>query len=411
MDWNFPLSAAGGRVIKISILIAFGLAWLADIAVLTTRTPDPFGSPTTWLPVLVTGPLIALAALGMPRLCSLAGRVIGAVTISLALTVWCLIDPTFAVAWWGALETCGLLYLVVRTTAHNWRPAHAIACTVALGVTVLMLPLRIRSWDAFVAGGYFLTMVLAVCVALGCGVRGLEARRERAVRDVRQAERLALARDLHDLVAHHMTGIIVQANAALAIKTTAPDKVDPILRTIVRSGAETLESMRRLVRVLREENHTALRRGDLLTELADLVSAHSAHCADGSDEAPARLDATAAARTARLSPEAELSVQRLVQEALTNVRRHAPGARITVHLDAGRAWMQVTVTNTAPHHKAAPPAGGRGGFGLVGLRERVEALDGTLSAGALPHGGWQVQAAFPLEAVADDTLQEVRSKQ
>ncbi|MFB7493705.1 sensor histidine kinase [Streptomyces sp. NPDC056161] len=243
-------------------------------------------------------------------------------------------------------------------------------------------------------------MVLAVCIAAGCAAHALEVRRERAVHDVRQAERLALARDLHDLIAHHMTGIIVQANAALTIRATAPEKVDPILRTISRSGTETLESMRRLVRVLREDNHAALRPGDLLTELADLVSAHSA---DG-DDTPARLDVTAAARTAHLSPEVEVSVQRLVQEALTNVRRHAPGARATVHLDADRAGVRVTVTNTAPHRKAAAPAGGCGGFGLLGLRERVEALDGTLDTGALPHGGWQVRAAFPAAAPAGQLL-------
>lgn len=405
MDWKLPLNpAADGRLLRISSLTAFTLILVGDFAAVRIADPDPFQAPTAWLPVVVTGPLVGLAVLGLPHSFALGRRVVGAVTVSLALTVWTLVDSA-GLQWWGALETCGLLSLTIRTTAHAWRPARATAATLALCVAVLMLPLRGGSWSVFVAGGYILTVALAICVATGCALRAMELRRERAVHDVRQAERLALARDLHDLIAHHMTGIIVQANAAVTIQGTAPDQVDPLLRNIARSGTETLESMRRLVGVLREDNHAALRPGDLLTELADLVSAHCAH-AGADDDTPARLDATAAARTARLSPEVEISVQRLVQEALTNVRRHAPGARATVRLDADPAWLRVTVTNTAAPHRATAPAGGRGGFGLLGLRERVEALDGTLRTGALPQGGWQVEAAFPLATCADDVLQD-----
>ncbi|MET8686145.1 histidine kinase [Streptomyces sp. NPDC004732] len=394
MDRNYPRIPAATSLIAISGVAAFTLTWIADIAILL-QGPATFRSPTSWLPVFVTGPLIAMITLGVPRSAGLVARVVGAVTISMGLTVWCLIDAA-ELQWWGALETCGLLYLVVRATAASWRPVRAIACTLALAVTVLVLPLRIGSWDAFVGGGYVMTVALAICVAVGCAIRSQEVRRERAVHDVRQTERLALARDLHDLIAHHMSGIIVQANAALTIQATAPEKVAPILRTIARSGSDTLESMRRLVRVLREDNHPALRPGDLLTELGDLVSAHSS---DG--EAIARLDVTAAARTARLGPEVDVSVERLVQEALTNVRRHAAGARATVRLDADDDWLRVTVTNTAPPHRTGVPAGGRGGFGLLGLRERVEALDGSFDAGPLPHGGWQVEAAIPLSVPAD----------
>ncbi|MFE6403713.1 sensor histidine kinase [Streptomyces alboflavus] len=422
MDWKLPLNpAADGRLLRISSLTACTLILVGDFAAARIADRDPIQEPTAWLPVVVTGPLIGLAVLGLPRSFGLGRRVVGAVTISLALTVWTLVDSA-ELQWWGALETFGLLSLTIRTTAHAWRPARATAATLALCVAVLMLPVRSGSWSAFVAGGYILTVALAICVATGCALRAMELRRQRAVHDVRQAERLALARDLHDLIAHHMTGIIVQANAAVTIQGTAPDQVDPLLRNIARSGTETLESMRRLVGVLREDNHAALRPGDLLTELADLVSAHCAHTtADAPDspdspdtpnapdtldaDASARLDVTAAARTARLSPEVEISVQRLVQEALTNVRRHAPGARATVRLDADPAWLRVTVTNTAAPHRATTPAGGRGGFGLLGLRERVEALDGTLRTGALPHGGWQVEAAFPLATSAADALQ------
>ncbi|MGW3495327.1 sensor histidine kinase [Streptomyces sp. NPDC001020] len=394
MDWHLPLTPGIRRLVTVSGLFAFALIWTTDI-VLLNRSADPFGSPTTWLPLLVTGPLTVLAVLDTPWSPSLDRRVAIIVAISLALTAWSLVEPR-GLAWWGALETSGLLFLTIRTTAHAGRPATAAAWTIAICVDVLLLPLRTRSWSTFVAGGYVLTVALAICVTMGCAIRALEARRERTAREVRQAERLALARDLHDLIAHHMTDIIVQANAALTIHTVAPDKVEPILHNIARSGTETLASTRRLVRVLREDSRIALRPGDLLTELADLVSAHSAAAHD--DAGAARLEATAAGRTAHLSPEVEVTVHRLVQESLTNVRRHAPGTRTVVHLDAEPAWLRVTVTNTPPARASTAPAGGRGGFGLLGLRERVEALDGTLHAGPLPGGGWQVRATLPLVA-------------
>ncbi|WP_162600144.1 histidine kinase [Streptomyces sp. CS131] len=374
-----------------SLLVAFTLTWFADIAVLTSSN-DPFGSPTTWLAPLVTGPLIALAVPDTPWSPPLGRRVPFVLVVSVTLTVWSVLQPP-ALHWWGALETAGLLGLTIRITGHPGRASTAAAWTVAISVAVLLLPLRSGGKQTFIAGSYVLIIALAVGITIGCAIRTLEARRQRTAHDVRQAERLALARDLHDLIAHHMSGIIVQANAALAIRTTAPDQVEPILRNIAHSGTQTLESMRRLVRVLREENHTALRPGDLLTELADLVSAHCA--ATGQDTGTAMLEASAAARTAHLSPEVEISAHRAVQEALTNVRRHAPGARTTVRLDADADRLRITVANTAPPGGTAQTAG-RGGYGLLGLRERMEALDGTLEAGPLPGGGWQLTAVLPL---------------
>ncbi|WP_459247991.1 sensor histidine kinase [Streptomyces youssoufiensis] len=397
MDRNSPRFQTVTGLVAISSGAAFTLTWIVDIVVLSEYVPA--ASLATWLPVILTGPLTAVIALGLPRSAGLVTRVVAAVAASMTLTVWCLATDA-DLQWWGALESCGLLFLAVRTTASSWLPARATVYTLVVATTILMLPLRSGSWNAFVGGGYVLTVALSVCVAVGCAIRAQERRRERAVHDVRQAERLALARDLHDLIAHHMTGIIVQAHAALSVQATAPHKLEPILRTIAGSGTRTLESMRRLVRVLREDNHAALRPGDLLTELGDLVSAYSAAGDDGTVRA-ARLEVTAAARTVVLSPEIEISVERLVREALTNVGRHAPGARATVRLDADSEWLRVMVTNTAPFHRATAPVGGRGGFGLLGLRERLEALDGTFGVGPTAEGGWQVEAAFPLSAPTD----------
>ncbi|MGW1564267.1 sensor histidine kinase [Streptomyces sp. NPDC002144] len=395
MDRHPLLTPHVRRLITLSGLLACALTWLADIAVVRSASMT-FG--TAWLPVVATGPLIALAVAETRWSPSLGKSVAAAVSPSLALTAWSLIAQS-TMAWWGALETLGLLCMALRATAQSGRSAAAVAETVLISVTVLLLPLRAGSWQAFTSGGYVLTVALAIFITLGYTIRALQTQRERTAREVRYGERLALARDLHDLIAHHVTGIIVQANAALSIQSAAPDKIDPILRNIAQAGAETLESTRRLVHVLREESNTPLRPGDLLVALGELVSAHCAAASPGSgpdEPETAHLKATAAARGARLRPEAETSVRRVVQEALTNVRRHAPDAHTVVRLDADTARLRVTVTNTPPHPRALTPAGDRGGFGLLGLQERIEALDGTLRAGPLPDGGWEVSAALPL---------------
>lgn len=343
-------------------------------------------SGTAWLPAVATGPLIALAVLETPWSPSLDTCVAAVVSLSLALTAWSLIAPS-TMAWWGVLETLGLLCMGLRTTAQSGRTAAAAAETVLISATVLLLPLRTGSWEAFTAGGYVLTVALAIFITLGYTIRALEARRERTAREVRHGERLALARDLHDLIAHHMTGIIVQANAALSIQAAAPDKIEPILRNIARSGAETLESTRRLVRVLREENNTPLRPGDLLTDLGELVSAHCAAASPGSgptEADTARLEATAAARVARLRPEVETSAHRLVQEALTNVRRHAPDAHTIVRLDADTERLRVTVTNTPPHRRALTPAGGRAASACSGSKSASRPSTAPCAPGRCP---------------------------
>lgn len=401
MDWEVPFTPAVKRLVAGVVVLVFALNWLADLALLGA-SPDPWRPVTNWVPALVTGPALMAGLATTRRGPSLLVRVPVMITLSMTVTVWCLITPQQHASI-GALECAVLLLTMIRVIGQVPRTATAALCATGLGLAALLTTLRPRTADALVVGSYVLTVTATVCVALGCVIRTVELRRRRAIQDVRQAERLALARDLHDLIAHHMTGIIVQANAAATIHATAPEKVEPILRAIARSGTETLDSMRRLVRVLREDNHTALRPGDLLSELARLVTTYCATAVAGAPEEQARLEATVAARTASLSPELEISVYRVVQEALTNARRHAPRSQVTVRLDADDTWLHVTVINTASPGHHSTPAGGNSGFGLIGLQERVEALDGTFTAGPVTHGGWQLKAALPLPLRTPDT--------
>jgi signal transduction histidine kinase len=373
------------RLGLIALCAGLGLEWLLDVEMIWPSHPGR----TDWLPSL-TG-LAALALLLLPgRRLPAEWRAAVAAVGSLALTLD-LVLVGRSVPDWGLLETTCLLILLIRT-CRTARPAAAVAVSAALAAAVIDEPLRTGGTGITLTYPFLLTFVVGGAIGAGCYLRMLDARRARVVAAVRLNERLQLARDLHDFVAHHVTGIVVQARAAGFVHTSAPHTVGPILRNIAEAGQETLDSMRRLVRVLREDEDTSQKPGDLYTELARLVSAFCAQ----DDHADTRLEITATARRTGLAPDAETSVHRLVQEALTNVRRHAPGARVAIRVDtAGDDLLRVDVHNTAPASRPTSPAGGRSGYGLMGLRERALAAGGTLTAGPADDGGWLITAHFP----------------
>lgn len=373
------------RPALVALCAGLGLEWLLDVEMIWPSHPGR----TDWLPSL-TG-LAALALLLLPgRRLPAEWRAAVAAVGSLALTLD-LVLVGRSVPDWGLLETTCLLILLIRT-CRTARPAAAVAVSAALAAAVIDEPLRTGGTGITLTYPFLLTFVVGGAIGAGCYLRMLDARRARVVAAVRLNERLQLARDLHDFVAHHVTGIVVQARAAGFVHTSAPHSVGPILRNIAEAGQETLDSMRRLVRVLREDEDTSQKPGDLYAELARLVSAFCAQ----DDHADTRLEITAAARRTGLASDAETSVHRLVQEALTNVRRHAPGARVAIRVDtAGDDLLRVDVHNTAPTSRPTSPAGGSSGYGLMGLRERALAAGGTLTAGPADDGGWRITAHFP----------------
>ncbi|MFI6699540.1 sensor histidine kinase [Streptomyces sp. NPDC050509] len=378
-----PLSPVQ-RALPVALYVVLAVVWLGDVV----STGGLRTSERGWLLPLVSGP-VAAVLLHLPyRWLSLERRAWAAACASLVVTGVMALRDLESGGNWGMLETVCLLILLARTCRRAGRPY----VTVALGIAVLLGPVRLNS-PATLAGSYSLTFAVGAAVALGCYLRVQDGHQARAVESVRQTERMELARDLHDFVAHHVTAIVVQANAGLAIRATAPEHIDPILETIRESGMETLDSMRRLVRVLREVEGTPRRPGELFTELAGMVSGFSG----GEDGADATLSVAAPARSARLAPEVELSVHRVVQESLTNARRHAPGALVAVRVDTDDGRLRVEINNTPPATPpASSPVGGRGGFGMVGLRERVAAVEGLLEAGRTPDGGWRVVGVFPV---------------
>jgi signal transduction histidine kinase len=235
-------------------------------------------------------------------------------------------------------------------------------------------------------------MVFAFGLAVGTGLyfraRDRERRRSEtaSVAAAQQAERMALARELHDVVAHYVTGIVVHSQAAEAIADQNPDAALTVLPIITTSGHEALAAMRRLVGTLRGTEAVPASRDN--NELSAQI-----HRTVEQVGGPVRLDVQL---SEAVPPELAQSVIRLVQESLTNARKHAAGVSridVDVRTDDGAVRVRVADDGTGQHSN---PAGGSGGFGLIGMRERVELLGGRFSAGPNGGAGWTVVAELPL---------------
>ncbi|MEU1166798.1 histidine kinase [Streptomyces sp. NPDC005921] len=282
-----------------------------------------------------------------------------------------------------------LLFIAVRHCSPRW----ALVCGVLDAAALLSLPVR---GDVKLSSDLLgLQMIGLLLVGLVAGLAGylrsMDYRRTVAVADTRRQERLAIAADLHDFVAHHVTGILVQTQMARMMAVTQPQELDPVLAGIERAATEALASMRRTVGVLRDTGPEAADRrpvGDL-AGIAELVEGF----ATPGQRTVLRRDPGV---SDGLPHETQAAAFRVVQESLTNIRRHAADATyvdICLRDHVGR--LEVTVADDGRGRTQLPAAAHGGGFGLVGLQERVTALGGRLDAGPRGGVGWQVRAVFP----------------
>lgn len=201
------------------------------------------------------------------------------------------------------------------------------------------------------------------------------------------AERARIARELHDVVAHHMSVMVIQAGAAGQLLDQQPERARDALAAVQDAGRQGLSAMPGLLRALRANGDGATRVPQpTLRELEALL----AQVRTSGLPVDARVEGT----PRPLPPGIDLSAYRIVQEALTNTRKHAGPARAEVVVSYGTDELTVTVTDDG--HGASTDGGG---YGLVGMRERVGLFGGKLRAGTRPDGGYAVSARFPLAAV------------
>ncbi|MEV6673766.1 histidine kinase [Streptomyces sp. NPDC051162] len=284
---------------------------------------------------------------------------------------------------WGMGEAIALLVLL--TGVVQQAPAR-VAATLGplLGIACVAAPIRDLAPGRFTAVFGTLTVVVAAYSLL---LRNQSGQRVRDMAAVRTAERLELARELHDLVAHHVTGIVVQAQAARFTHLDGPAAAAAFER-IETSASESLHAMRRLVGVLRE--------GDAQTEpVAGLPEVRALTEAFARTGPPVVLYVEKGLED-WIPGDVAAGVHRVVREALTNIRKHAADATaVRIGVRGVAAGVELRIADDGKNAAALNEQARGGGFGLVGLSERAKAMGGLLRAGPAPEGGWEVTALFP----------------
>jgi signal transduction histidine kinase len=324
---------------------------------------------------------------------------------ALAANAYWIADPDFEGRSTSELVLTAEL-MVLAALVCRWAPplhAVAVAPVVVLAEAALIVPITHDQprWGWGTVGEMaFWSLAGLVGAASGWYLRGLDRRRADAVSTARRAQRVQLAADLHDYVAHDVSAMVVQAQAArvllgdragigAGIGAGIAPEVAAVLDRIEADGTRAIESMQRSIRVLREPDGSPAVLEPLpgIAEIPGLVRRY----ADAGDT-EVRLRPEPLPPT-ELRGEAGNALYRVVLEALTNVRKHAGvGAEVTVELAAGAHAVTVTIDNTTTRRRTAAWTGN--GLGLIGLRERVESFGGTFTAGPTDDG-WRVAAELP----------------
>ncbi len=304
---------------------------------------------------------------------------------------------TADVAEFGTAPFPSMLVATFSVGAHMgavWLAAPAVL----LPFATMLLATRTDFWSTDPQPGdvAILSFFIVAAWAAGRLVRHRSAQADAAraesgllAREAVAAERARVARELHDVVAHSVSIIAVQAGAAESLVGRDPDRAREHIASVRRTAAEALIEMRRLLGVLREDEAVYAPQptlGDLERLVGEVraagVPVELAREGDDAEPLPAGID---------------LAAYRIVQEALTNVRRHAGAAPTRVVVRRAPGVVDVEVVNATP---SGPGEGPGGGHGLVGMRERVRLYGGSLDAGPREDGGFGVRARLPVGEAA-----------
>ncbi|MCB5168883.1 histidine kinase [Streptomyces bambusae] len=294
-----------------------------------------------------------------------------------------------------------LLVALYTAAAHTGRRGALLAAAIVEGGAVLAC-LRWAPDGAFLTPFVALSAMVVAAAVLGVNVQTgrayLAAVQERAGRlalHQEQQERLAVAeeraritREMHDIVTHNLSVMVALTDAAVYAQHRSPDRATAAMLQISETGRQALTDMRRSLGVLQADEPDAERHP--LPGIAQLEALADQMAAAG---LPTGLEVRGG--HAHVPATAQLTVYRLVQEALTNTLKHTPaGTRATVLVDCSAGSVGVEVTDSGP--RPALPATAPSGHGIPGMRERAAAYGGTLRAGPLPGGGWGVRTRLLL---------------
>ena len=371
------------RLLRTPLEIIAYLSWLFPDGLSALLDP-PLPAVQPLVGALVAGLVIARGRIGRTRTAVIAYGVSVAVTVvSLPLRA-----PGLAFT-----EQLALAVVTISALRRADR-RQALWLVLAAGVAIVASPLLRPPIVSPTRGSLVALSVMGWIgtVAIGLALREARSRRLAELADARSAERMELARELHDVIAHHVTGIVVAAQAAGVVARTRPEEVGRALESIEHAGTDALGAMRSMVGVLRGQADAARTPG------ADLAGVEELVCRFDDGRGTATLRSDPGLPDAVLPAGVAATAYRIVQEALTNVRRHAPrAASVEIGLRTTEDDLLVVVRNDGVEQRKEPVID-RGGFGLAGMAERVDALGGELRAGPAGPGVWTVSARLPLGA-------------
>ncbi|MFD7236518.1 sensor histidine kinase [Streptomyces syringium] len=396
---------------------------LAADHVLVRRLPRRAGRYTRWLPhaalvgftfVVMMGTaeregssfgLFAAMMVGVPMVMTLF-RPVGAWWLSIGSMVFTgVFLSTYGFGPWspGAFFSHLAVMLVVALRTRPRTAAEMWLLTGAIGVFFAVFLRTVQPYgDGYVLSDMFQMMVFSGFVLfVVLAVRGLRETKQQVVAQVAVTEversrrtvleeRTTIARELHDVVAHHMSVVAIQAEAAPYRVQDTPPELAAAFQTIRENAVAALTELRRVLGVVRSENPDAFADPEApqptLAALDGLL--------DNVRSAGLDVERVTTGSVRPLPQGVELSAYRIVQEALSNVLRHAPGAQARVEISYVLGGLGLRVVNGPPNRLAKPSPGA--GHGVLGMRERVTMLGGEMTAEATDEGGYEIAAFLPV---------------
>ncbi|MFC5904260.1 sensor histidine kinase [Streptomyces zhihengii] len=377
-----------------------GVVVLREIApgveVVLARPAGPGG-----LVLMVTLAVVASGALALRRRYPLA--------------VMCVVTAATLATPHSVLRLTFYAFVVAVYSAAVYSP-YRVATLAALPVSVLLVGTAGNSLTPIVPNEYIALLILVPMAVAAVGLRtwklrtaegrtllsALEREQADALRRAVEQERARIARELHDVVTHNVSVMIIQAGAARKIMPTSPERAGEALLAVEAGGRAAMTELRHVMGLLTMaadggDTDGGPAAADPAAELAPQPGLDQLEALVGRvRDAGLPVGLTVTGRPRPLPPGLELAAYRVVQEALTNTVKHASGATADVKVDYGPERLRVEVTDSGGRPAAAGAGSGRG---LIGLRERLAVHDGTLANGPRLTGGYRVRALIPLETL------------
>ncbi|GAB3569057.1 hypothetical protein GCM10027445_20240 [Amycolatopsis endophytica] len=393
-----PMTALGCAVVSVGLLLL-----LPAVAAEPELGPVPRPGDSGWWPAVAVLVAQALAVVWVARFPT---AVLPGLAAAPLLLAW--LTPGAAFSFGGVAELAGVfLAVVARPVRRLWPALVAAALVMVAGQSLSTVRAVTSDVPTTVLGALAQSLAIAgLPLLLGSVVaaqRNLHEARRQEVRALRREQdallqaavsrqRVAMSRELHDIAAHHMSGIAMMAAAVGRQIDSDPATAKQSARQIREQSRSVLDDLRRLVGLLRDDADEVLPM-DALEAVSALVENRRGAGMEIDLRMPPGRGKTGA------GPLAQLVAYRVVQESLANAAAHAPGARCAVEITEPRDHrFTVTVRNGPP---TGPDPGPGGGFGLVGMAERAQLVGAELTYGATREGGWEVRLTLPEEDAAD----------